>query len=86
MAGLCIPHCTELFAELIISDSHKTPPTHKFWLKETKKTEHKYCILWDDLVIYATDLKHISFMKPQVKSQLGSFHPFITLKEIISVL
>lgn len=67
MAGLCIPHWTVLFAELIISDRATKPhQAHKFWVKETKKTERKYCILWDDLVIYAADLKHIDSMKPQV--------------------
>lgn len=67
MARLCIPHCTVLFAKLIISDRVTKPyQAHKCWLKETKKTEHKYCILCDDLVRYATDLKHIDSMKPQV--------------------
>lgn len=67
MAGLCIPHWTVLFAELIVSDTATKPHlAHKFWLKETKKTVHKYCILLDDLVIYAADLKHVDSMKPQV--------------------
>lgn len=77
-------HWTVLFAELIISVRATKPhKAHKFWLTEIKKTEHKYCNLWDDLVIYATDMKHID---SRFKSQLGSFHPFITQKEINSVL
>lgn len=77
-------HWAVLFAELIISFRATKPhQAHKIWLTETKKTEYKYCNLWDDLVIYATDLKHID---SRFKSQLGSFHPFITQKEINSVL
>lgn len=52
MAGLCIHHCAVLFAALINSDrATKAHQAQKFWIKETKKAEHKYSILWDDLVV-----------------------------------
>lgn len=52
MTALCIHHYTVLFAVLINSDRATKPhQAQKFWIKETKKAEHKYSILWDDLVV-----------------------------------
>lgn len=52
MTALCIHHYTVLFAVVTNSDrATKLHQAQKFWIKETKKAEHKYSILWDDLVV-----------------------------------